>query len=521
MPPKTPIRVRIAPSPTGYFHIGSARTALFNWLFARQHGGVFIVRIENTDTERSEKKYDQDILEQLQWLGIAGDEGPITQINADQDADKRGLMTLDLRSNLPTSAYNGEYGPYRQSERGDIYEKYTKKLLDENHAYYCFCSKEELDAMRQNMLTEGAAPKYNGRCRNLSADDVERQMRKGTSSVIRFKTPEIEIAFHDLIRGHVSFDMALAGDMVIAKTPREPLYNFAVVIDDYEMKISHVIRAEDHLANTPKQIIIQKALNLPEVQYAHLPLILNADRSKMSKRFSATAIAEYRQAGYLPEAVVNFVALLGWHPKNEIKNEKEKIKEKEIFSITELIEAFDLNRVQKGGAVFNQEKLDWINSQFIKKLTDEELLERLNGLVKIPDTLSRARVLKVLNAVKDRLKKLTDFIELTDFFFKDPDYPAGRLIWQKTEPKKISDNLKSALEILEKIDVEKFTQAHLTEVLKPLTEPEGRGAVLWPIRVALSGKEASPGPFEIMEILGKNETTARIKSAIGKLAENH
>ena len=483
---KQAIRVRIAPSPTGYFHIGTARTALFNWLFAKKHGGVFIVRIEDTDTERSEKKFEQDILEELQWLGLEWQEGP---------GDK------------------GDYGPYRQSERGAIYERYVKKLLEEKHAYYCFCTKEELEAMRQNMLTEGSAPKYSGRCRNLSAADIKSKMEKSESSVIRFKTPEIEITFHDLIRDKVSFDMALVGDTVIAKTPREPLYNFAAVIDDFEMKISHVIRAEDHLANTPKQILIQRTLGFPEIQYAHLPLILNSDRSKMSKRFAATAIAEYRQAGYLPEAIINFIALLGWHPKSEGAN----VKEKEIFTKEELVEKFDLKRVQKGGAVFNQEKLDWINSQLIKKLTNEELLTRLKALVKIPDTLDKKQVLKILNGVKERLKKLTDFTELADFFFKVPDYPASLLIWQKTNPEKISENLKSALEIFEKLSAGKFITEDLTEALLPLTEKESRGAVLWPIRAALSGKEASPGPFEIMEILGKNESMVRIKAAIAKL----
>lgn len=501
MPPKDKVRVRIAPSPTGYLHIGTARTALFNWIFAKKHGGVFIVRIEDTDEERSEPKYEQDILEELAWLGLEWEEGPITQSQI---------------SNLKSQKYLGSYGPYRQSERGEIYEKYVKKLLDENHAYYCFCTKDELDAMRNGMLSEGFAPKYSGRCRDLSQSEVQKNIVSGKESVIRLKIPETKISFTDIVRDKVEFDMSLIGDIVIAKSPRQPLYNLAAIIDDYEMKISHVIRAEDHLANTPKQILMQRLLNLPQPHYAHLPLILNPDRSKMSKRFAATAVAEYRAAGYLPDALFNFLALLGWHPQPEILK-GDRIKEKEIFSRAELIDLFDLERVQRGGAVFNQEKLDWLNAQYIKKMSDDELGEKIKRAVEIAP-IPQEQFLKAVKIARGRMAKLGDFLKLSGFIFNLPDYPPELLIWRETPKNKILENLQSALEVLESLKNQEFIQEKLTAVLTPLANSRGRGEVLWPLRAALSGAEASPGPFEIMEVLGKDETINRIKNAIKKIS---
>ena len=304
------VRVRIAPSPTGNFHFGTARTALFNFLFAKKEGGKFILRIEDTDLERSDEKYTKDIIEQLQWLGIQWDEGP-----------------------------------YRQSERLSIYEKYLKQLLDQGNAYYCFCTEEQLEQQREEDKNKGVTPIYHGTCRSVSAEEVTRRHETGERSVIRSRVPDLtgSIKFHDLIRGDVAFDAALIGDTVIAKDVRTPLYNFAVVVDDYEMKISHVIRGEDHISNTPKQIMLQQALGFSQPQYAHLPLILNPDRTKMSKRAGPTAIAEYRQLGYLPEALINFMAFLGWNPKTE----------QDFFSLDELVKAFSLEGVGKGGAVFN------------------------------------------------------------------------------------------------------------------------------------------------------------------------
>lgn len=468
---KQKIRARIAPSPTGYLHIGTARTALFNWLFAKKYNGTFILRIEDTDLERSDAKYEKDIVDSLKWLGLDWDEGPFV---------------------------NGAYGSYRQSERLDIYEKYLKKLLEENLAYYCFCAKELLEEERKAMLASGLASKYSGRCRALAAAEIKKKLDNKESHVIRFKVPEATLSFKDLIRGQISFDTALMGDIAIAKDLRTPLYNFAVVVDDYEMEISHVIRGEDHIANTPKQILLQKALGFSRPEYGHLPLILDPDRSKISKRYSATSIKEYREAGYLPDAMVNFMALLGWHPKEE----------KEILGREELIQKFELERVQKAGAVFNVEKLNWINSQYIKAMSDEEL-------AKILQTSN----LKIISLVKERMKKLSDFGELAGFLLKLPDYSADLLIWKSTPANVILGNLQEASKIFSQTDDKDFNQIKLFQIFRPLAQKTGNGEIFWPLRVALSGLKTSPGPLEIAETLGKNEALDRVAVAIKKLQE--
>ncbi|MEK7640396.1 MAG: glutamate--tRNA ligase [Patescibacteria group bacterium] len=460
------VRVRIAPSPTGYMHIGTARTALFNWLFARQNGGVFILRIEDTDLERSKKEYEEDLIDQLKWLGLDWDEGPI-----------------------------------RQTDRLDSYEKCLSKLLKDGQAYYCFCSKEQLEQERQTMLAQGFAPKYSGRCRAVSQEEAKKKSEAGEKAVIRIKVPDGKISFKDIIREEVSFEGALIGDFVVAKSLREPLYNFAVVVDDEEMKISHVIRGEEHLANTPRQIIIQRALDFSQPQYAHIPLILNPDRSKMSKRVGDTAIREYRNQGYLPDALLNFLSLLGWHPRDE----------QEIFSLKELIKVFDLTRIQKGGAAFNVDKLDWLNAQYIKKMTAKSLAKLLG----VKDTEQN---LKIVEATKERMKKLSDFKEMAVFFVEVADYPSELLIWKNSTKEKTLVNLKEAEKIVSAVISDDFSKAKLEKALMPSAEAAGRGEMLWPLRVAVSGLEKSPGPFEIMETLGKKESLSRIAGAIQKLS---
>ena len=323
------VRTRFAPAPTGVLHIGGARTALFNYLFAKKNEGVFILRIEDTDIERSKPEYEKDIMDSLKWLGIEWDEF------------------------------------YRQSERREIYARYLKKLLGEDKAYYCFCSEEELEAQRQYRLSIGEAPRYSGKCANLSKDEVQRRIGAGERPVIRFRVPSKKIEFNDLIREKLEFETSLMGDFVIAKDFANPLYNFACVIDDFEMKISHVIRGEEHISNTPKQILLQEALNFPQVQYAHLPMILAPDRTKLSKRHGAAGISEYKKEGYLPEALVNFMAFLGWNPGGE----------REIYSMPSLIKEFSLERVQKGGAIFNIKRLDFLNSFYIRQRSVEKLTE--------------------------------------------------------------------------------------------------------------------------------------------------
>ncbi len=438
------------------------------------------MRIEDTDLERSDKKFEKDIMENLKWLGLDWDEGPVA-------------AATGQRSKIKGQMYVGDCGPYRQSERLETYKKYINRLLDQKLAYYCFCTPEELEEQRQAMLVQGLAPKYSGKCSALSAIITKKNLAVQKSHIIRFRVPQTTVTFKDIIRGPISFDASLIGDIAIAKDPEIPLYNFAVVVDDYEMEISHVIRGEDHVANTPKQILLQKALEFPQPEYAHLPLILDPDRHKMSKRYSAVSVAEYRNQGYLPEAMINFMALLGWHPGPVTP----KGFEREIFSLQELIQEFNLERVQKAGAVFNIEKLNWINAQYIKKLSDKELAKMLNF-----------KNLKVIALAKDRMKNLSDFHELADWAIKLPDYSADLLIWKQTSKEVIKENLRRALEILE--------SGERNDLMK-LAEERGRGEVLWPVRAALSGKDASPGPLEMIEALGKKEAIKRLKIAIKKL----
>jgi len=544
--PPGEVRVRIAPSPTGRLHLGLARTALFNYLFAKKYQGSFILRIEDTDIKRSKPEYEEDILESLKWLGINWDEGP------------------DI---------GGGYGPYRQSQRLESYIKCLERLLSEDKAYYCFCSGEELEAQRQYQLSIGEAPRYSRKCANLSKEETEKQRAEGKPSVIRFRAPAKKIEFDDLIRGRLEFDAGLLGDIAIAKDLSTPLYNFAVVIDDFEMKISHVIRGEDHISNTPKQILIQDALGFSRPVYAHLPLILGADRTKLSKRHGAVAISTYRKQGYLAEALVNFMAFLGWNPGTE----------REIYSMPSLIKEFSLERVQKGGAVFNVKRLDFLNGFYIRQKSVEKLTEfclpylieagflksheevekfHLGAphyeILQTKELIDLVKLEKIISLYQERLKKISEISELTDFFFKEKlvvdeakassspfavaqvvdeakassspfanarVYDKSLLRWEEMTDKEIMKSLDKLGKILPKIKPEEFNKEGLEKVLLPeadkfakeISKVGDRGYLLWPLRVALTGKEASAGPFEIAEIFGKEKTIRRIKEARGLL----
>jgi len=500
------VRVRIAPAPTGFIHVGTARAALFNYLFAKKHQGIFILRIEDTDIERSKIEYERDILESLKWLGIEWNEGP--------DVD-------------------GDYGPYRQSERKEIYAKYLKKLLDENKAYFCFCSEEELEAQRQYQLSIGEAPRYSGKCANLEKETVEKYLAEGKPWVIRFRAPAKKVEFEDLIRGQIEFDTTLMGDIVLAKDFSTPLYNFACVIDDFEMKISHVIRGEDHISNTPKQILIQEALNLPSPKYGHLPLILGQDRTKLSKRHGAVSVSEYKREGYLSETIVNFIAFLGWNPGED----------REFYSMNSLIKEFSLERVQKGGAIFNIRRLDFLNGFYIRQKSIEKLTElclpyliEADFVEETKEDLGREYLVKetgekislgilqnIISIYQERLKKLSEILQLTDFFFKDKiEYNKDLLKWNEMSDKEIKHSLDKLEKILSKIESRDWIKENLENILLPEAEKFSkeikkrvgdRGYLLWPLRVALTGKEASAGPFEIATILGKEKTLKRLKEA--------
>jgi len=512
------VRVRFAPSPTGPFHIGSARTALFNYLFARKYGGTFVLRIEDTDLERYKKEYEEEIIESLKWLKIEWDEGP------------------DV---------GGNFGPYRQSERKKIYLKYLKKLLDEDKAYFCFCKKEDLEAQRQYFLSIGQPPRYNGKCKSLSKEEVENRLKKGDSFVIRFKSIPKKIVFEDLIRGKIEFDGSLIGDFVIAKGFDSFLYNFTCVVDDFEMKITHVIRGEDHIPNTPKQILLQEALGFNRPKYLHLPLILGIDKSKLSKRHGAVSVLDYKKAGYLPEALINFIAFLGWSPKSE----------RQIFSVSSLVKEFSIERIQKSGAIFNIQKLDFLNNFYIRQKTPKELAEFclpylveagfleielkeektppvIGGFEIFPkliiketgEILEWEKLEKICLCFQERMKKFSEISTLADFFFKkELIFDKELLKWKNQTEEEVKKALSFTKEALVKIKEEEWKKDKILEILMERAqkfsiqigkEPGDRGYLFWPFRVALTGKEASPPPQEIAEILGKKETLKRIENAI-------
>lgn len=468
MPSK--IRTRIAPSPTGFFHIGTARTALFNYLFAKKMHGEFLLRIEDTDTERSKKVYEENIIDGLKWLNLKWDDEIVTQ-----------------------------------SERTLIYKRYLQKMLDEKKAFYCFHTTDELKGEQKDQKLKKLPYKHECNHKNLSEQEIVE--KKGERGIIRLLNTNKKIVFNDLIRGEVVFESNLLGDLSLAKDLDNPLYNFAVVVDDHEMEITHVFRGEDHLSNTPKQILIQKALGIETPEYAHLPLILGSDRSKISKRHGATFVGDYRKQGYLPEAMINFMALLGWHPADS----------REIFSLEELVKEFDISRVQKAGAVLDIEKLNSINHHYIKNLVPAELAKHLEPFVEEYKT-DTGLVLRTADLFGDRLKKFSDIRELGGFIFKLPEYESKLLIWKGSSENKTQKSLELSLSVLEKIDEKSFDIDTISTELMPIANEKGRGDILWPLRVAISGLDKSPGPIEILEVLGKKESIIRIKSAIDKLS---
>lgn len=499
--PEQNIRTRIAPSPTGYLHIGTARTALINYIFAKQNKGHFVLRIEDTDLERSDPKFETDIVEGFKWLGINWDEG------------------IEV---------GGDYAPYRQSERIETYRKYIVELLEQGRAYHCFCTEEELQKHRESMLAEGTPAIYSGKCAGLGQKEVSEKIKNGEKSILRFRTPIKKIIFEDLIKGKIEFETELIGDIAIAKDENTPLYNFAVAVDDHEMDINYLIRGEDHVSNTPKQIIIQEALGFKRPVYAHLPLVLGADKRKLSKREGAVSIIEYKKDGYLPEALINFLVLLGWNPGDD----------REVFSIDELIKEFDIKKFQKSGAVFNIKKLDWFNSHYIKQknvgeltklclpyLIEADLIEQdTNGNYLIKNTkeiIDVSWIEKIISLERERIKKLSEISYAVSFFFADniSFHDPEILIWKKSDKKEILESLNSISEELKSINDNKFKEEEIKEALNKLAEKYGNGSVYWPLRVALSGREASPGPLQIGEILGKEKTIKRIKNAINILSK--
>ncbi len=432
---KNKVVTRIAPSPTGIMHVGTARTALFSYLYAKKFGGKFIMRVEDTDKERSTKEFEDNIVDSMKWLGLDWDEF------------------------------------YRQSERTDVYKKYMEKIISEDKAY------------------------------------VSKESEGPRTEVIRFRNPNKKVTFHDEIRGDITFDTTELGDFVIAKSITEPLYHFAVVVDDFDMGVTHIIRGEDGISNTPRQILIQEAIGAPLPIYAHLPLILGKDRSKMSKRHGASSITDFIQSGFTKEAMVNFIAFLGWNPGTE----------KEMYTIDELIADFDLTKISKSGAIFNEEKLDWFNNQYLRKMNDSEYLEYIKEL-----NLENVLALKLKNIILERISNKNDLAQMIqdgelDFATKEPEFDINKIVWKSDSLADSKIHLQFALEKFKTLGKDEVEIDQAKNLIWDYAGEKGRGNVLWPLRYVLSGKDKSPDPFTIISIIGVKKSISRIENAVQKI----
>ena len=483
------VRVRYAPSPTGLPHVGNIRTALFNWLFARHEGGVFVVRIEDTDRERMVAGAEQAILDGLRWLGVDWDEGPEA---------------------------GGRFGPYYQSHRLRSYHEVAERLVREGHAYLCYCTAEELEEMRRQQALRREPPRYDRRCRELTEEERRAREAEGRKPVVRFKTPlDGETAFEDLIRGRVVFSNATLDDFVMLKSDGFPTYHLANVVDDHLMEISHIMRGDEWLSSTPRHVLMYQALGWQPPKFAHMPMILGPDRSKLSKRHGATSITEYRDAGYLPEALMNFLSLLGWSLDDRT----------ELLTREELIRYFSLERIGKTGAIFNKEKLDWMNGVYIRRLSPEDLLMRVlpfleRGLpAEVPRPLSHDYLRAIVELIQERLRTLAEGPELVDFFFLADVQPSLSYLVQKGMTREQAHGaLASALGGLEQL--ERFDDASLEGLLRPMASELGfkTGQFFGMLRVAVTGRTAAPPLFATMAVLGRERCLYRIESARQRLA---
>lgn len=485
------VRVRIAPSPTGNLHLGTARAALFNYLFAKTSGGKFILRIEDTDKQRSKPEFEKDIIDSMKWLGLEWDEGP------------------DV---------GGKFAPYRQSERLSTYEKYIDQLLEEGNAYYCFCSSEDLEKERSLAEKAKKAYIYSGKCREISLSQARTRIQKGEKATVRFKTNSKKIIFQDLIRGEISVESATLGDFVIVKSDHIPLFLLASVIDDIQMQISHVIRGEDHISNTPKQILILEALGLNPPMYGHLPLIVNPDKSKLSKRKNPTSIKyDYIDKGYLSDALINFMAFLGWNPKDE----------REFFTLSELEAIWKIENVGKSPAVFDLKKLDFINGHYLRKLTQEELsgqilkiLERTNSPILNLVKRDLDYFQKACALIQEKIKVVSEAEENLKPFYTEIvlDY---EVIFEKG-----LDKIKAPVifkEMIEKLSQEKdYSRERIEIILRSTASSFGQkdGSLLWAVRYVLTGQKASPGAFEMICALGPTKTLERLQKGLNLISKS-
>lgn len=473
------VRVRYAPSPTGFLHIGGLRTALYNYLFAKHHGGKFILRVEDTDRARFVEGAVEDFVHMLNWAGIEVDEGP---------------------------GKDGPYGPYYQSQRLDLYASHAQKLVDEGHAYYCFCTSDRLDQMRKFQEKSKMPPKYDRTCLRLSFEAVKKNLDDQVPFVLRMKVPhDSTVQFTDLIRGEVEFAGSNIDDQVLVKSDGYPTYHLANVIDDHYMKITHVIRGEEWVSSTPKHILLYRYFGWDIPQFAHLPLLLNSDRSKMSKRQGDVEARAYQPKGYLTEAVVNFISLLGWNPGDE----------REIFTMDELIKEFSIERIHKAGAIFNIEKLNWINTQHIRRKSDEEIFNMLkpdlekSGYSDFP----KQYVMSAIGLMKERINFIHELLSFSSYFFRDPDTfdPDGIRKRMLPPAKEYLSNLADRLEKLESFqhdEIEKVFRVYAEENQIKASE------LIHPARLAISGVTLGPGLFDLISVIGKETVVRRMRYVV-------
>ncbi len=479
------VRLRFAPSPTGFLHIGNLRTALFGFLIAKSQGGKFILRIEDTDEKREVEGAVKSLLDILSWIGIEFDEGP---------------------------EIGGDFGPYVQTQRLDIYKKYSDELLDKGQAYRCFCSAERLEKMRADQTEAKLPPRYDRTCRDLNPEESLKRVEAGEKFVIRQKMPlSGEVKVFDELRGEITFQAHDLDDQVLIKSNGVPTYQFASVIDDYLMKISHVTRGDEWLASFPKNVLLYKAFNWKAPKFIHLPLLLNKDGGKLSKRQGDVFVEDYRAKGYIKEAIINFCALLGWHPQGN----------QEILSLEELKNNFSISGLGSSPAVFDLEKLDFFNAYYLRQKSEKELINLARPyLIEASLPIEGEKLEKAFLIARDRLKKLSDAPEAIGFFFNRPETEKDLIVWKNNTLETAKNNLTEILDFISKIEDNSWTKENLEEeVLAWIKrEKEGRnGDYLWPLRTILSGLKNSPSPFEIAWVIGKEESLRRIKNLLIKI----
>lgn len=488
------VRLRFAPSPTGFLHIGSLRTVLFNYFIAKKYGGVFILRIEDTDRKREVRGAAEKLIEILDWVGLHFDEGP-----------GRG----------------GKFGPYTQSERLEIYKKYSAELLAKGAAYRCFCTPERLQKMKEEQEAKKLPPRYDRVCRDLSEKEIEKKLAASESFVIRQKLPlSGEIAVADEIHGEIKFKLETLEDHILIKSDGWPTYQFANVIDDYEMRITHVVRGDEWLSSFPKNILLYRAFGWTPPKFIHIPLILNKEGGKLSKRQGDVAVEDFRAKGYLPEALINFCALLGWHPRGD----------NEILSLEQIVKEFALEQIGTSPAIFDIDKLDYFNGYYIRQKSLDELVKLClpffveRGVIKEVSSFNKEIDFNYLRGVvaleQERIKKLSDIAEATGFFFvAELKYDKELLVWKKLTLAEVKKNLAEVYRLLEKVPADEWTKHSVKDEIMTHLAAKGlkTGDYLWPLRAALTGRPASPGPFEVAEVLGKVESLKRVKAAIEKI----